>query len=292
MVRSEINIKTEDGKTPLSYMYETVTTQLSPVEMAASLEELDALFIRLSEDADGLTDADLALLEVNKEILETSLDTYFEDIADSISGLESVFDSLMDTVDKLRDAATDSDTGLEEYYIALAETQRLAITDDYEAYSEAVDEMISASDALFDSSLFTSGVAQDYEQLVAAINMEELAAITLEELDYLRLIEENTRSTLVVTTEVAGGVPTSTVVPMAQGGLVMGPTNALIGEAGYPEMVVPLKNPDDPMNSEEILKELRGMREELNDIRQLNVRQTATADRQLNTQRAMLDVAS
>lgn len=30
--------------------------------------------------------------------------------------------------------------------------------------------------------------------------------------------------------------------PFAQGGIVTGPTRALIGEAGYPEAVIPLKN--------------------------------------------------
>jgi len=57
------------------------------------------------------------------------------------------------------------------------------------------------------------------------------------------------------------------IVPFAHGGIVTKPTLGLIGEAGYPEIktnngVVPLKNPNDPLNSDAIIKELRDIKKE------------------------------
>ena len=50
----------------------------------------------------------------------------------------------------------------------------------------------------------------------------------------------------------------------AEGGIVTGPTRALIGEAGYSEAVIPLKNPNDPLGQKELIEVLR---EELGELR-------------------------
>jgi hypothetical protein len=47
-----------------------------------------------------------------------------------------------------------------------------------------------------------------------------------------------------------------------QGGIVTGPTKALIGEAGYSEAVIPLKDPNDPLNMNAVVKELAIMRKD------------------------------
>lgn len=49
----------------------------------------------------------------------------------------------------------------------------------------------------------------------------------------------------------------------AQGGIVTKPVNALIGEAGYPEAVIPLKDPNDPLGTESLKKLIR---EEMGDL--------------------------
>ena len=46
----------------------------------------------------------------------------------------------------------------------------------------------------------------------------------------------------------------------ADGGIVTAPTLGLIGEAGYNEAIVPLKNPNDPLNQNEVIRELRELR--------------------------------
>ena len=66
------------------------------VNLATSLTSLDTLFNQLSTDADGLTDAELELLEANKALLESYEDniesTYqtFLDLEEAIKNIESL----------------------------------------------------------------------------------------------------------------------------------------------------------------------------------------------------------
>lgn len=76
------------------------------------------------------------------------------------------------------------------------------------------------------------------------------------------------------------------VVPFADGGIVTRPTNALIGEAGYPEAVIPLKNPNDPLNMQEVVDELKMIRKENEDMKLLMVKLTADNSKMLTLERA------
>jgi hypothetical protein len=51
------------------------------------------------------------------------------------------------------------------------------------------------------------------------------------------------------------------VFAFADGGIVTKPTLGLIGEAGYSEAVIPLKNPNDPLSMNSVVKELKAIRE-------------------------------
>ena len=46
----------------------------------------------------------------------------------------------------------------------------------------------------------------------------------------------------------------------ADGGIVNAPTLGLIGEAGYSEAVIPLKDPNDPLSQKELIKEVKALR--------------------------------
>ncbi len=76
-------------------------------------------------------------------------------------------------------------------------------------------------------------------------------------------------------------------VPFADGGIVTKPTRALIGEAGYAEAVIPLKNPNDPLNMKELINEIRDLKQEVVYLKNLQVKQTANSTKQLTTQRAI-----
>ena len=58
----------------------------------------------------------------------------------------------------------------------------------------------------------------------------------------------------------------------ADGGIVTKPTLGLIGEAGYSEAVIPLKNPNDPMNMNELKEEIRSLKEEIVRLREENAK--------------------
>ena len=49
-----------------------------------------------------------------------------------------------------------------------------------------------------------------------------------------------------------------------------GPTYGLIGENGYNEAVIPLKDSNDPLGQKAVLKELMAMRDELTEIKRTN----------------------
>ena len=61
-------------------------------------------------------------------------------------------------------------------------------------------------------------------------------------------------------------------LPFAEGGIVTKPTLGLIGEAGYSEAVIPLKNPNDPLSTAELLVELKLLRKEVELLRLENSR--------------------
>lgn len=70
------------------------------------------------------------------------------------------------------------------------------------------------------------------------------------------------------------------VVPFADGGIVTAPTLGMIGEAGYREAVIPLKNPNDPLS-------MNNVTSELSSIKQLLIKLVADNSKMLTIDRAM-----
>lgn len=93
------------------------------------------------------------------------------------------------------------------------------------------------------------------------------------------------------TMKVAGEANGETWTPFADGGIVTGPVNALIGEAGYNEAVIPLKDPNDPLQMGEVVNELKALRRENQDMKMAIYKIAANSDRQLTTQRGILSEA-
>lgn len=55
--------------------------------------------------------------------------------------------------------------------------------------------------------------------------------------------------------------------PFANGGIVTAPTLGLVGEAGYNEAVIPLKDPNDPLQMKGVIAELNALRQEVSSLR-------------------------
>jgi len=172
------------------------------VNLATSVDGLSALFNQLAYDTNGLTDADNDLLSANKDLLISTstmqtevdgLNITLESATSSISTLESVMATIKSTVDKLRGASLTTSQSLGLFYDAMARAQELSTGTDYEAYSKAVQEASSLSGALLNTNAFTSAADMQFAQLSAANQFELLGESTLTQIDYLKMIEENTR---------------------------------------------------------------------------------------------------
>jgi len=349
------------------------------VPLATTYTELDILFKTLSQGIDGLTDSELTFMKANKEALDatekankealkTSLSTMLSDTTKNISSLESAVSSLSGIIDKLKGDALGSEYSLEKYYNSMRKTLSLSGSSDIASFQASLQDTISASSVLFDAENFTATRDQKFAQLVAANQFSSMETTALTQIDYLKMIEENTRvqidaingiqktfitekykeilgrtpdqagadywnsqlasgnvqtstfgQTLIAGAEASGemsrvnaitalysgglgrqpdqagldywvnsglsiaeisgamlqAAPTNNekFTPFAEGGLVKGGRGGImgmIGEKSYDEIIIPLKNSNDPFNSNAIIKELRELRKEVEELRKQN----------------------
>jgi hypothetical protein len=140
---------------------------------------VNATFEELISGLGGLTDAELEFLQARESAQKDALDL------------------LSSIIDKLRGAASGSNSSLQKYYSSMKETQALSsdITDS--AFVESLNKTIGFASALFDGSNFSYNRDMVFAQSVAANQFEGMKSSALEQIDYLRLIEENTRNELV-----------------------------------------------------------------------------------------------
>ncbi|NOQ31786.1 MAG: hypothetical protein GQ570_11750 [Helicobacteraceae bacterium] len=167
------------------------------VDLASNTDELVSLFKQLAYDTEGLTDAEYDLLDANKALIDSGLDDYIDGITSSISTLESAFNSMEAVIDRLRGAAIGSSYTLDQFYDSMSETIDLSRTDDYQAFGDSLQDTIAKSNVLMDASAFDSDRNMKFAQLVASNQFESMEETTLEQIDYLKLIEENTRGSAI-----------------------------------------------------------------------------------------------
>ncbi|MFZ9660218.1 MAG: hypothetical protein ACO29X_06735, partial [Arcobacteraceae bacterium] len=171
--------------------------------LATTVEGLSALFNQLAYDSDGLTDQELELLNANKSLLEStdsmqteieSLNTTIDGVSKNISSLDDVLSNIKAVIEKLRGASETSTQSLAKFYESMSKAKSLSTTTDYENYSLAVQEAIKYSDSLMVANNFKSSMDMKFAQAVAASQFEDLQDTTMTQIDYLKLIEENTRN--------------------------------------------------------------------------------------------------
>ena len=286
------------------------------VSVATTGAELNDLFLTLQGGLGGLTDAELEFLEASKELLEVQEDLIASDIESKANSFMSFFDMISNYVDSLRANFMEQDvqssfnifndsfatmmTGLEEGSVNLADLGSKAIADANNYISAMTASATSGRDILYAQASIASKFADVLDAKEATI--DDLIATTIAYLGvdspligWLETINTSIDSLsfsdyqLELETAAAYESVTATVTPFANGGIVTGPVMGLIGEAGYNEAVIPLKNPDDPMGTQEMLEELKAMRSEIVEIKTLHIRLTADTSRQLDTQRAVLE---
>lgn len=191
-------------------------------DLAKNWDELKAKLVKMSSDEFGLTDDELEFLETNKayierlqeleeegrvqalesqkklnEELKTEAEKTLSEIKNNISKITSTLNTLGNTIDRLRGNADATNTyTLNKFYESMAKTQELLKGKDYEAISKSIQETVGYSSALSDSKNFTLTRDMQYAQLVAAKQFEDMDITLNEELDYLKMIEENTAKTV------------------------------------------------------------------------------------------------
>jgi uncharacterized membrane protein YgcG len=191
------------------------------VGIVTNIEELLAQAVDMSKDSFGLTEEELNYLKASKSFLEKQVEEQkklqteridaekelLNTIKSNIGTLEGVFSSLKSTIDRLRDSADETNTySLNKFYESMAKTQQLISSlnknkemltqDEYKAIVKSIQDTTNYSGALSQTKNFTSGAEYRYAQLLAATQFEEMGITLDDELDYLKMIEENTRNTV------------------------------------------------------------------------------------------------
>ncbi|MCK4500129.1 hypothetical protein KAU11_06490, partial [Candidatus Babeliales bacterium] len=185
------------------------TEKLADIE-SDRLQGIEDTRISLQEELDLLTgtitqrELELSVLSESIKLIQEAI--YVEEdrkiaieesnnfIAESISTLESAFSSIGSTIDKLKGETSGAEYSLTSFYGSMAKTKELSESSDFEAYSEALSDTIDKSGVLFESGAFSSSQDMLFAQSVAQSQFESLEGSTLEQIDVLKLIEENTRN--------------------------------------------------------------------------------------------------
>jgi hypothetical protein len=135
------------------------------------------------------------------------------------------------------------------------------------------------SDTSFITSVYELGLGREPDAAGLAYWENELSSGALSEYQIIEVMKNSA---------IANG---EVYTPFAKGGIVTSPTVGLIGEAGYSEAVIPLKNPNDPLNQNAVIMMLKKIEERLEAAERMAVKQTATQIKTLDTQRAILGEA-
>ena len=190
------------------------------VSLPTSVEDYFEQFKQFRDDTLGLTDEEVDYLtdakayleaknaellqaqkrslELQRDDVQAQIDSYNEllsSVTKNISTMESIVSSLASAIDKLRGSAQGSEYTLNKYFKSMAETLSMAGTTDYEAYKESISKTLGYIDALSETGNFSDAASMRFQQLLAATQLEDIDVALNNELDYLRLIEINTRAT-------------------------------------------------------------------------------------------------
>ena len=178
------------------------------VNVAASNNELFSLFDTLKGGVDGLTDAELELLNANKYLIESNkdliesnkeleksrLEEYLNSVTQNISTLETSLTSLDSVLNKFGEVFGGTDYSLNKFYDSMENTQALLASGDFNEYNKSLAETISASDILFNPKAFTSAEEMLSAQSRAANQFDNLEVKTVTQIDLLQEIADNTHA--------------------------------------------------------------------------------------------------
>ena len=284
------------------------TAELADETDAYNISLLKEIYAK--EDAIAAEAARARAYEDSLNKQSDALNSYLSDINSDLSSLENIFSSLGNVISSLRGDAIGAEYTLVQFNKSMA----LALSS---GTSSNIEDAISKASVLSNQGAFTSSFDQKFAQLTAANQFERLEVQTQTEIDYLRQIEVNTRSQInaLVGAVNSLGVSFSYTAPTApqltgrDSIYALGGTVAPSFDIGTPrvprdmtakihkdEIIVPqnfsdgLRRGDLTMgNNKNLTKVMSEIKNELYDLKTLQIKLTANSDRQLSTQRGILD---
>ena len=125
---------------------------------------------------------------------KSELDKFLQSTTSSISSLESAFSSLSTVVADLRGITGGTEYTLQSYYKSMSSSLSLSHSNNYDAFKNELDKTINLSSVLKDTNAFSTSNDQKFAQLVAANQFDSMKSTALTQIDYLKMIESNTRA--------------------------------------------------------------------------------------------------
>jgi hypothetical protein len=189
----------KSGNSPHSWMYET---GLVSEELATNMEELNAIYERMANDVDGLTDAELEALNANKALIDEQTSLIDNAVESFTNNMQSMADSIDSTIDSLRGYNMTSDELTEDEIKRINETQRAFESSLASGDSDKAKELLSeitalsssiASGTFGDSSLITGNLITQLEANRALVDFEDTVL-------QVRIVADDTIETSTTTT--------------------------------------------------------------------------------------------
>ena len=186
-------------------------------------------------------------------------------VKDTVNNLNNTIISTIDSItSSFNKIVTNSTVTLDKFRTSLNNALSLAGGTDRQALASALQVVQSQAGALTNAANFSTLFDMQFAQATATNRLNEVKQGALSQIDYLSNIANLLNGTLNVNVVSMSSTPivNTKITPFANGGIVTKPTNALIGEAGYNEAVIPLKNPNDPLGQDKLQSQIYDLQQQ------------------------------
>ena len=186
-------------------------------------------------------------------------------VKDTVNNLNNTIISTIDSItSSFNRIVTNSTVTLDKFKTSLNNALSLAGGNDRQALANALLVVQSQASALTNAANFSTLFDMQFAQAAATNRLNEIKQGALSQIDYLSNIANLLNGTLNVNVVSMSSTPVvnTKITPFANGGIVTKPTNALIGEAGYNEAVIPLKNPNDPLGQDKLQSQIYDLQQQ------------------------------
>lgn len=208
------------------------------------LENIQQLMEMFSGFGEWLSNLFSNLWQALVNLYEEFLGQFVEDIKSFISSALGLFQRFVDGVrewwQRIKQTLTDAWNGIKKLF---TEDIPSAIKSGWEGFTEFLSNLIQwVPDMLNQAKEFYTGISEEFKKIPETIRTAMSGVYELIVAPFRRA-KEAVSNLIGGIRDAASSIPVvGGLLPFATGGIVMGPTRALIGEAG-PEAVIPLSKP-------------------------------------------------